>query len=487
MGGLKIIGQGLGALAPVSGQRNPLPSQGGPGYVPAPPQRTPPIRINGQTGEHYFGWLDAGGRPEAPPRSGEEARRAAYNRQGTMLGRSQSPQAAADADPTSAPGHSEKASADARDSVRSDRAQYGGPVNSARLSVAAQLGSDDRVPRAEASSSWSPPVSLATTHEEVAARQMAARSVGVDPAKANFWKRFASAAITGIATGLFIAGGVATGGGLFIAGAALLGALTLKLTADTVCAGLLIRNARAAEEGRPPPHSLPLGDDSLGNLLYLAMTSKREREDLAEVAAGESAINQKVADRAAKISVVIMTVLGLSTMVVAGGASSVAGVVAGINAVLIGAATAYTAMHDSRRQQMVGENEAAVEELIDYASRVQERPGPLTLDEQRDLDRLMEQVEYLVDGRATQVEDSTLPVAESKTQGALGAIAPDVGESIATLIAVGGSGLLAESWRAYSAAVAVSALERQQAANQAQMEGLRRRADAVLPPGAGFA
>lgn len=471
MGGMKIVGQALASLVPVAGQTQlRTNSAANASFKPAAPQLTPPLRIGAQTADDYFGWLDQNGKPEAPQRSGGEAHRVAANRQGVILGMTPRAEQA-------------DAAGAARASVRSDRAERGVDL-AARVSVASdmgQLGADDEVPAAEA---WSPPVSLAMSHEEVAAKQLAAKSVGVDPAKANFWKKLGSAVFTAVATGLFIAGSVATGGALAVAGAALLGVITLKLGGDALCAGLQIRNARAAEAGQAPPHALPLGDDSLGNLLYLAMTSKRERAELANAPAGSSTVNEQVAARAAKLSAGIMFSLAISTAVVAGGATVASGVVGAINAVLIGGSVVMTGKAAKESLGAVAEQEAAVDELIDYAARAQEAldGGQLLIDEREQLTTLLGRIENVVGHRAAQVEEATLPTPENKALGVAAQLAPDVTEFVGGLTGPAGTGVIAEGWRAFTAAVTLNALTQQRAADAAEMTGLRHVADALLPP-----
>jgi hypothetical protein len=113
-----------------------------------------------------------------------------------------------------------------------------------------------------------PPNRLSESLKESPQRQKQASDAGVNVAKRSFFWRMGGALAVGlIAAGLVITG-VATGGASLLVAGAMLGATGLRLSADTVCSGMLWRNEIARSRNEPPPYKLPMGADSVANLAY---------------------------------------------------------------------------------------------------------------------------------------------------------------------------------------------------------------------------
>jgi hypothetical protein len=113
-----------------------------------------------------------------------------------------------------------------------------------------------------------PPNRLSESLNESAQRQKQASDAGVNVAKRSFlWRMGGALAVGLIAAGLVITG-VATGGASLLVAGAMLGATGLRLSADTVCSGMLWRNEIARSRNEPPPFKLPMGADSVANLAY---------------------------------------------------------------------------------------------------------------------------------------------------------------------------------------------------------------------------
>jgi hypothetical protein len=94
------------------------------------------------------------------------------------------------------------------------------------------------------------------------ANTLKAKLAGVDPAKKTFWSKVMGVAVAGLAVAAFVALNVATGGAPLIAGAVIGGVVFAVAVADASC---------AYAASRKPPRELPMGADSIGNLVHWAL------------------------------------------------------------------------------------------------------------------------------------------------------------------------------------------------------------------------
>jgi len=112
-----------------------------------------------------------------------------------------------------------------------------------------------------------------------------ARNAGVQPARNTWVKKMAGVAVAGLFTLGLVAAGVATGGAAFFGAAAVSGLMLTKMSADAICAKLLLNDARkeAAGEGLVM-RRLPMGADSLGNLIHWTLPNSWSPDTRTKVA-----------------------------------------------------------------------------------------------------------------------------------------------------------------------------------------------------------
>jgi hypothetical protein len=104
-------------------------------------------------------------------------------------------------------------------------------------------------------------------------RHELANQAGVNTAKRTFMQKLGGAVVVGLIGLALTTAAVLTGGAGFAIAAGMTAALALRMTADTQCAKMAIKNAEAKAAGLPPPHDLPMGTDSVANLFYKACPS----------------------------------------------------------------------------------------------------------------------------------------------------------------------------------------------------------------------
>jgi len=112
--------------------------------------------------------------------------------------------------------------------------------------------------------------SAKSAFESMKANAHKAKAAGVDAAKKTFWSKALGVAVAGLAMAAVISLTAATGGATLVAGAVIAGAVFAVSLADASCAYMNYRNAKAHERHEPPPHALPMGSNSIGNLIHWA-------------------------------------------------------------------------------------------------------------------------------------------------------------------------------------------------------------------------
>jgi hypothetical protein len=120
---------------------------------------------------------------------------------------------------------------------------------------------------------------------KVADNTRRAREAGADPARSAFVKKLGGALIGALAIAVGLTLTVVTGGTILIAATAIGGVLLAKASADAGCAYMALKNARAEAQGQPKPFHLPMGGDSVGNLVHLCLPKSLSDDDRKRVAA----------------------------------------------------------------------------------------------------------------------------------------------------------------------------------------------------------
>jgi hypothetical protein len=105
---------------------------------------------------------------------------------------------------------------------------------------------------------------------DMSKRQDAAKSVGVNVAKQNFYAKLGGAVVVGLIALGMVTATIVTGGMVPVVAASIASVAAMRMGANAWCAKQMLRNAQAAQQGHPPPHNLPMGSDGLANLLYKA-------------------------------------------------------------------------------------------------------------------------------------------------------------------------------------------------------------------------
>lgn len=139
-----------------------------------------------------------------------------------------------------------------------------------------------------------------------------ARSVGVRTTTKSFVLKAAGIGLSALALAAAVSVAAATGGAALVAAAAVVGVVFAISVADAHCAYLNRQNARAMANGLPLPHTLPMGDSSVGNLVHWCATKLRRSPKTARIIAN-------VIDRPLRIG------LAVTAGICSAGTSAVAG------------------------------------------------------------------------------------------------------------------------------------------------------------------
>ncbi len=132
-------------------------------------------------------------------------------------------------------------------------------------------------------------------------------------AKRTFKQKLGGAFAVGVMAAVAIGFGIATGGaGLLVAGS-ILATMTARMSGDAHCAKLEVENAEAIKRGEEPPHKLPLGTNSLGNLLYKALPSDWD-EDRRIAWAGKGSLAIDLALQAASGAATGLIAVGVAAL-----------------------------------------------------------------------------------------------------------------------------------------------------------------------------
>jgi hypothetical protein len=107
-----------------------------------------------------------------------------------------------------------------------------------------------------------------------------AKSVNVDPAKRDFWRKFVGMAVSLGVVAFFTVLTITTGGAALIAGLSVASIMLVKNSGDTYCALKVLENKQFEAGGLPAPHKdVPMGSDWIGNLCHSAL-SRSNRKNL---------------------------------------------------------------------------------------------------------------------------------------------------------------------------------------------------------------
>ncbi len=112
-----------------------------------------------------------------------------------------------------------------------------------------------------------------------------AMNAGVQPARNTWLKKLAGVAVSGLFTLGLVAAGVATGGAGFFVAAGVSGLMLTKMSADAACAKALLNDARKEAAGDVlVTRRLPMGADSLGNLIHWTLPNSWSPDTRTKVA-----------------------------------------------------------------------------------------------------------------------------------------------------------------------------------------------------------
>lgn len=98
--------------------------------------------------------------------------------------------------------------------------------------------------------------------DKLAEKYVEANKSGVNVAKRSFFFKLGTTVALSIAATVLVATGLGAGAG------AIVGAIAVKMAADTFCSYMELSNARAKAQNLPPKYDLPMGGSAIGNLLY---------------------------------------------------------------------------------------------------------------------------------------------------------------------------------------------------------------------------
>jgi len=117
--------------------------------------------------------------------------------------------------------------------------------------------------------------------KELADKVTKAKSVNVDPAKRDFWRKFVGTAVSLGVVAFFTVLTITTGGAALIAGLSVASIMLVKHSGDTYCALKVLENKEFEAGGLEAPHkNVPMGSDWIGNLCHSALSwSNRESLD----------------------------------------------------------------------------------------------------------------------------------------------------------------------------------------------------------------